>query len=143
VLSKLNRLMVKDFPSGRFVTLIYAVLNPSTRTLKFASAGHLPPLLVDSAGARFISSEKGMPLGLTKSDFSDTEVRLSQSSRLVFYSDGITEALGINGQEYGTDRLRAHMLKSDVSSDSILADVRAHANGAGLQDDATVIFLRG
>ena len=40
VLNRLNRLMVEDFPSGKFVTLIYAVLDPAQRTLKFASAGH-------------------------------------------------------------------------------------------------------
>src|SRR5437667_4807857 len=95
VLGKLNRLMVEDFPSGRFVTLIYAVLDPSNGTLTFASAGHLPPLLVDDQGARFLESELGMPLGLTRGDFSDTLVHLRAGSRLVLYSDGITEAAGV------------------------------------------------
>jgi serine phosphatase RsbU (regulator of sigma subunit) len=44
--------MVEDFPSGKFVTLIYAVLDPAKRTLRFASAGHLPPLLIERTGAR-------------------------------------------------------------------------------------------
>jgi sigma-B regulation protein RsbU (phosphoserine phosphatase) len=142
VLAKLTHLMVEDFPSGRFVTLIYAVLDPANRTLKFASAGHLPPLLIDHRGGRFLDSELGMPLGLAKSDFSESQVRLPEGSRLVLYSDGITEAAGLNEEEYGAPRLRDHVLKPDASTESILADVRAHVNGVGLQDDATVIFVR-
>lgn len=92
VLTRLNRLLVEDFPSGRFVTMLLAVLNPSTRTLTFSSAGHLRPLLVDEQGARFLDSERGMPLGLGTGEFSESQVKLSEGSRLVFYSDGITEA---------------------------------------------------
>jgi sigma-B regulation protein RsbU (phosphoserine phosphatase) len=141
-LSKLNRRMVEDFPSGRFVTLIYAVLDPANRTLKFASAGHLPPLLVTSDEARFLEVKSGTPLGLAESDFSDTEVQLPEGSRLVLYSDGITEAAGLNEEEYGPSRLSAHVLEPYASGDSILADVRRYVNGAGLQDDATVIFVK-
>jgi len=142
VLGKLNRLMVEDFPSGRFVTLIYAVLDPANRTLKFASAGHLPPLLVDNDGARFLETELGMPLGLTRGDFSDSVVKLHQGSRLVLYSDGITEAAGLDDDEYGPRRLADHLLQPGTSTESILSDVRKHVNGAGLQDDATVILVR-
>jgi sigma-B regulation protein RsbU (phosphoserine phosphatase) len=141
-LSKLNQLMVEDFPSGRFVTLIYAVLDPENRTLKFASAGHLPPLFVNGDKAVFLETEAGTPLGLSKSGYSETEIHLKEGSRLVFYSDGITEAAGFDDEEYGAARLREHVLNADASSDSILSDVRHHVNGAGLQDDATVIFVR-
>jgi sigma-B regulation protein RsbU (phosphoserine phosphatase) len=141
-LTKLNQLMVEDFPSGRFVTLIYAVLDPENRTLKFASAGHLPPLFVNGDKAVFLETEAGTPLGLSKSGYSETEIHLKEGSRLVFYSDGITEASGFDSEEYGAARLRQHVLNADASSDSILSDVRHHVNGAGLQDDATVIFVR-
>lgn len=141
-LSKLNRLMVEDFPTGRFVTLIYAILDPQNRTLKFASAGHLPPLFVDGDNASFLLSNEGTPLGVSKGGFSESEVHLPEGSRLVIYSDGITEAAGFDSDEYGPDRLREHVRKADASSDSILSDVRQHVNGAGLQDDATVIFVR-
>jgi sigma-B regulation protein RsbU (phosphoserine phosphatase) len=142
ILGRLNRLMVEDFPPGRFVTLILAVLDPAASSLKFASAGHLPPLLVDSNGARFLQTELGMPLGLARGDFSDTEIKLREGARVVLYSDGITEAAGLNDEEYGPRRLSEHLLKPEASTETIVNDVRRHANGAGLQDDATVILIR-
>jgi phosphoserine phosphatase RsbU/P len=141
VLTRLNRLLVEDFPSGKFVTMLLAVLNPSTRELTFSSAGHLRPLLVDEHGARFLDSERGMPLGLGTGEFSESRVQLSKGSRLVFYSDGITEATGLSDEEYGADRMRDHVLQPEACAESILADVRSFANGEGLHDDATVIFL--
>ena len=142
VLTRLNRLLVEDFPSGKFVTMLLAVLDPTARVLTFASAGHLRPLLVDEQGARFLDSERGMPLGLGLGEFSERQVQLSEGSRLVFYSDGITEATGITDEEYGAERMRDHVLQPDSSAESILADVRAFANGEGLHDDATVIFVK-
>ena len=142
VLTKLNRLLAEDFPSGRFVTMVYAVLNPTLRTLTFASAGHLRPLLVNGHGPRFLESERGVPLGLGFGNFSESKVHLPEGSRLVFYSDGITETESTEGEEYGAGRLQEHLQQPDVSADSILADVRRFANGAELQDDATVIFLK-
>lgn len=141
-LRKMNQLMVEDFPSGRFVTLVYAILDPKNRTLKFASAGHLPPLLVEGDHARFLATEAGMPLGLAITGFSESEIQLSPGSRLVLYSDGITEASSFTEEEYGSERLREHVLNPLASSDSILTDVRHYVNGAGLQDDASVIFVR-
>ncbi len=142
VLTRLNRLLVEDFPSGRFVTMLLAVLNPSTRMLTFSSAGHLRPLLVDDQGARFLDSERGLPLGLRAGEFSESQVHLSKGSRLVFYSDGITEATDGSDEEYGAGRMQDHVLQPESSAESILADVRLFANGEGLHDDATVIFVK-
>src|SRR6266849_4941668 len=142
VLTKLNRLLAEDFPSGRFVTMLYAVLNPALRTMTFASAGHLRPLLVNGHGARFLDSERGIPLGLGFGNFSESKVHLPEGSRLVFYSDGITETEAPEGEQYGAGRLQDHLQRPEVSAESILEDVRRFANGAGLHDDATVIFLR-
>ncbi|HTA22872.1 MAG TPA: GAF domain-containing SpoIIE family protein phosphatase [Terriglobales bacterium] len=142
VLTKLNRLLVEDFPAGRFVTMVYAVLDPARRKLLFASAGHLQPLLITGDTARFVETEKGMPLGIGSGDYSQIEVDLPKDSRLVLYSDGITEAENGDQAEYGAERLQNHVLQPEASAESILADVRAFANGTGLRDDATVIFVR-
>ena len=142
VLTKLNRLLTEDFPSGRFVTMLYAVLNPKLRMLTFASAGHLRPLLVNGHEAHFLDSERGMPLGLGFSNFSERKVQLPKGSRLVFYSDGITETESPEGEEYGLSRLQEHLQQTEACAESILDDVRAFAHGTGLRDDATVIFLK-
>jgi sigma-B regulation protein RsbU (phosphoserine phosphatase) len=143
VLTKLNRLLVEDFPAGRFVTMVYAVLDPARRTLTFANAGHLQPLLMTGNSAEFLDVERGIPLGLGPSDFSETEVTLPVGSRLVFYSDGITEAENPADEEYGWARLQQHFLRADASAESLLDDVRSFADGAGLRDDASVILVKG
>jgi sigma-B regulation protein RsbU (phosphoserine phosphatase) len=141
VLTKLNGLLVEDFPAGKFVTLVYAVLDPATRTVTFANAGHLHPLFIDGKGAQFLNTERGLPLGISCGDYSETSVILSEGSRLVFYSDGITEAVNLEEQEYGLDQLAEHAMGPAASAVTILDDVRAFANGAAVRDDATVVFV--
>jgi sigma-B regulation protein RsbU (phosphoserine phosphatase) len=142
-LAKLNCLLVEDFPVGKFVTLVYAILDPASRTLTFANAGHLRPLLVSGLEARFLETETGLPLGLSCGSFSETKVHFPENSSLLFYSDGITEASNAGDEEYGGERLKQRLLQADASPESILQDVRAFANGAGLTDDATVAMVRG
>jgi len=141
VLTRLNQLMIEDFPSGRFVTMVYAELDPASRVMRIASAGHVAPLLVEPSGHRWINHEHGLPLGISASKFSETEVTLGEHSRIAFYSDGITEAEIDSGEEYGADRLLAQIQSPDVTPDSLLADVRRFTNGTGLRDDATVIMV--
>jgi sigma-B regulation protein RsbU (phosphoserine phosphatase) len=141
VLTRLNNMMIEDFPCGRFVTMVYAELDPSSRVLRIANAGHLAPLLVEPSGHRWVKHEHGLPLGISASKYSETEVILGDDSRIAFYSDGITEAEVYSGEEYGAERLLAQMQLPDVSPDSLLADVKRYANGAGLRDDATVILV--
>lgn len=144
VLARLNKLLLEDFPDGRFVTMVYAELDPQKRTLRLANAGHLPPLFVDSAvpsGHQWIESEQGLPLGVSASKFSETEIELTPNSRVAFYSDGITEAELESGEEYGSQRLLMQLQSPDLVPENLIADVRKFANGAGLRDDATVILV--
>jgi sigma-B regulation protein RsbU (phosphoserine phosphatase) len=142
VLTRLNNMMIEDFPSGRFVTMVYAELDPSSRVLRIANAGHLAPLLIEPSGHRWINHEHGLPLGISSSKFSETEVMLGERSRIAFYSDGITEAEIESGEEYGEQRLLAQMQSLDLTLDGLLADVRKFANGTGLRDDATAILVQ-
>ncbi|MGA6984704.1 MAG: GAF domain-containing SpoIIE family protein phosphatase [Terriglobales bacterium] len=142
VLLRLNNMMIEDFPSGRFVTMVYAELDPSSRILRIANAGHLSPLLVEPSGHRWINHEHGMPLGISASKFSETAITLGEHSRLAFYSDGITEADVASGEEYGAERLLAQMQSPNVTPEDLLADVRRFSNGVGLRDDATVILVQ-
>jgi sigma-B regulation protein RsbU (phosphoserine phosphatase) len=142
VLEKLNDLLVSDFPSGRFVTMVYGVLDPADRTFTFANAGHLPPLLVDKGGPQFLGTELGLPLGLRRGTFSEVAVRLPEGAKLALYSDGITEAENPAGEEYGRARLAEHVAGTEPCMETLLKEVRAFANGAGLKDDATIVLVR-
>ena len=141
VLLRLNELLVNDFPAGKFVTMVYAVLDPATRTVVFANAGHLPPLFIDNDGEHFLETERGLPLGLSCGDYSETQITLSKGSRLIFYSDGITEAVNADEEEYGLCRLADHAVRTEASAVSIIDEVRAFANGTGVRDDASVVFV--
>jgi phosphoserine phosphatase RsbU/P len=141
VLTRLNQLLVNDFPAGKFVTMVYGVLDPQTRTVTFANAGHLQPLFIDAVGAHFLETERGLPLGLSTGDYSETSVTLSLGSKLIFYSDGITEAVNPAEEEYGLTRLAEHAAKPSASAVSIIEDVRVFGNGTGVHDDATVVFV--
>jgi sigma-B regulation protein RsbU (phosphoserine phosphatase) len=101
----------------------------------------LRPLFIDNKGEHYLDTERGLPLGLGNGDYSETRIALSEGSKLVFYSDGITEAENVNEEEYGLSRLAEHSLKSDSSAVSILDDVRSFTNGAQLRDDASVVFV--
>jgi phosphoserine phosphatase RsbU/P len=141
VLTRLNQLLVDDFPAGKFVTLVYAVLDPATKSVIFANAGHLRPLLIDDTGERFLDTECGLPLGLGCGDYSETTATLAPGSKLIFYSDGITEAVDSKEEEYGLCRLAEHARKPEASAVSIVEDVRGYANGSGVRDDASVVFV--
>ena len=141
VLTRLNELLVGDFPAGKFVTMVYAVLDPVARTVVFANAGHLRPLFIDGKGRSFLETERGLPLGLGCGGYSETVISLSEASKLIFYSDGITEAENEDGEEYGAIRLAEHAAKPGASAVSLVDEVRSYANGAGVRDDASAVFL--
>jgi sigma-B regulation protein RsbU (phosphoserine phosphatase) len=117
------------------------VLDPHTRTVVFANAGHLRPLFINDRGEHFLDVERGLPLGLGCGDYSETEIQLSSGSKLIFYSDGITEAVDSHEEEYGLSRLAEHAIKPDASAVSIIDEVRSFANGSGVRDDASVVFM--
>jgi len=142
VLQRLNQLLVEDLPPARFVTMVYAVLDPEKRTLTLASAGHLQPLLIHGEEARFLQTDAGLPLGLALGEYSEAEIQLKPGCRVVFYSDGITEAANPDEEEYGQLRLKEHLLQPGTCGESLLADVRSFVNGFGLRDDATVITVK-
>lgn len=142
VLTELNRLLTQDFPAGKFVTMVYGVLDPARRTLTFANAGHPHPLLLTEGFAQCPQTEKGLPLGLGTSDFSEVTVELPKGSRLMFYSDGITEAVNEAEEEYGVRRLLNCFVQPQSSAEDMLQDVRRFASGARLRDDASIILVQ-
>ncbi len=141
ILARLNRVLMDDLPTGKFVTMIFAILDPAARTLTFANAGHPWPLFVNGK-PRYLQTTSGLPLGIANCTFDEHSQKLPKGSRVLFYSDGITEACNPKNEEYGVDRLCRLAGKQDFSPETVLNDVRKFAKGTALADDATLIVVR-
>ena len=143
VLVRLNQALLKDLPNGRFVTLAYAILDTRRATVKIANGGHPYPIFVSQQTTiTELKSEKGFPLGLMNSEYSEVGLTLQTGDRLLMYTDGAVEAENGGGEEYGTSRLVKSLQKPGVSAHSVLTDVQEFASGGTLSDDATAIVLR-
>lgn len=140
-LVRLNQAMSEDFPMGRFVTMIYAVLDARSREMTVASAGHLRPLLINGK-CSFLEVDTGLPLGLGASSYPEYKIEMKPGTRVLFYTDGITEATNGGEEEYGPSRLLEHFLRPDASVDELIADVQRFGHGASRTDDATAVLIR-
>ncbi len=142
LLARVNQTLLDDLPTGRYVTMIYAVLDPARRTLTFASAGHPWPLLCHGTDVRPLHTDAGMPLGLHPCEFTEHTVKLCRDFRLLFYTDGISEALNREDQEFGSARLTEFVATHDCSVSQLMQAIQEFRGQSAQEDDATVILLR-
>jgi sigma-B regulation protein RsbU (phosphoserine phosphatase) len=145
ILSQLNQTLLEDLPTGKFVTMIYAVLNACTREITVASAGHLRPLLINSENSgeySFVEVNTGLPLGLAASSYPEYTMVLKPGTQLLFYTDGITEAMNHDDEEYGAARLVEHFLRPGACVEELIKEVRRFGHGSDGTDDATAVLIR-
>jgi phosphoserine phosphatase RsbU/P len=142
VLFNVNKSLVKDFPETRFVTMIYAVIPSSGRRITFANAGHPPPVLASHEGVKLLVYDAGLPLGIMEGSFPEYSVELSSGSRLLLYSDGITEAMNSAEEQYGDERIKDQMALPETTIQKVLEDVQHFTAGAPVADDMTVVMIK-
>jgi sigma-B regulation protein RsbU (phosphoserine phosphatase) len=150
IMIRANKRIKKDIKSGMFVALLYAVLDGKNKILSFCSAGQTQPILFSSKKheASFIDTVgDNFPLGiLDEADYQETQIRLEPGDRVVFYTDGIVEAMNDKREIFGFERL-LQAIKETKSGDSdslmkeILDRVDKFAGGASQSDDLTVIVV--
>jgi phosphoserine phosphatase RsbU/P len=140
-LEHLNRTLTDDFPMGKFVTMVYGVLDAGTRQITVASAGHLRPLVINHHCA-FLDLDTGLPLGLGASSYPESTLSLDPGTRLLFYTDGITEAMDSTDEEFGPARLIEHFHDPGACVDSLIAEVKRYETGSTHTDDATAVLIR-
>ena len=118
VLERVNHALVATSHSGMFVTAVYAVADTTTGVIQLSAAGHPPPLLMRRPGREVRALRLGgLPLGiLEEAPFQDEVIELQRGERLLFYTDGVTEARNIDNELFGASRLEACL--SDFSPDS-------------------------
>lgn len=141
VLSRVNTILIRDLPAARFVTMIYALLDPPAGTLTFANAGHPYPLLVRSGDSRFVITETGWPLGIQDGSYVERVVPMSPDDRFIMVSDGVTEAISSEAQQYGEERLFKHFADPLAGAQSLLDDVRSFTADHPASDDITIVEI--
>jgi sigma-B regulation protein RsbU (phosphoserine phosphatase) len=133
---------------SRFVTLMYGALEQGGQ-LTYCNAGHNPPLVISAAGDNVRRLECGGPIvGLFEGATYDEEtVVLAPGDWLIVFSDGVSEALSADGDEYGDARIVACVQQNASAApqqllEALFADVRQFAHGAAQSDDITAMVLR-
>jgi sigma-B regulation protein RsbU (phosphoserine phosphatase) len=145
-LSKVNLAIIRRAIESRFCTAFYAVIRPGGE-LTYCNAGHNPPMLFTKTGVKRLE-KGGLILGLFElATFEQDTITVEPGDILVAFSDGVTEALDVAGEEYGEDRLLACVAAAQGKSlqellDSIFASVREFSSGAVQSDDVTALVLR-
>jgi serine phosphatase RsbU (regulator of sigma subunit) len=145
----INRLVCEISPAGQFATLFLAHIDERTMQLNYVNAGHNPPALLRPDGSRVLLEAGGTVVGVTEQiPYEEATIALAPGDRVVFYTDGMSEAMNARDEMYGDERvvdLAAGLPATQnprEQIDSILAALRVFLAGVEPQDDITLMVLR-
>jgi phosphoserine phosphatase RsbU/P len=148
ICAKLSRLLYRRTPPEKYATAVVAALALDSGVLRYANAGHNPPLVVRAGGAVEELAATGVPIALLPAaGYEAAEIRLAPGDSLVLYTDGIVEANDPDGEEYGNERLadlcrrHSHASCADLAA-ALDADLEAFVRGVPFADDRTLVMAR-
>jgi sigma-B regulation protein RsbU (phosphoserine phosphatase) len=146
VCSRINSVLCANLASGKFVTLFYGVLDASSRILQYTNAGHLRPILIGYDGKLKHLENGGALLGVFPDwKYEDSTVELDPGDLFMAFTDGITEAMDPDGEEFGEERL---IQVARNTAEQSIEDLKAQLLGSvqefcnfRMRDDATLILI--
>jgi sigma-B regulation protein RsbU (phosphoserine phosphatase) len=150
VMRAVNRHLSADSTAGRFVTLVYLVLEPDTREVRWINAGHGPIFLYDPATRGFEDlAAQDIPLGVNPDWTFEENVREDwpASGILIIGTDGIWEAQNGEGRVFGKDGFKqviqknAHLPAADICKE-VVRRLEEFADGEPQRDDVTLVVLK-
>ena len=153
ILHDLNQLAIYDLDqSHRFVTLFYSDYDPRTKKLRFANAGHNPPLLWRNSTKKIIKLDAtGYVIGLQRdAKYQCGEIQLESHDSILYYTDGITETSNSSGERFGENNLTnifTKLCKKSLSSQDVLNEIfktldKYSGNKKTLDDDASIVIFK-
>jgi sigma-B regulation protein RsbU (phosphoserine phosphatase) len=148
MLNSVNRILASDNETCMFTTVFCAILDITTGDVSFANAGHNPPLIIDSAGVRYLSLKPGLMLGaMAETVYATERFTLEKEGILFLYTDGVTEAKSPEDELYGEERLLKALQAAPQEGLAnlihyISSEVAHHASGAPQSDDITMLAIK-
>ncbi len=145
VCSSVNSVLCGNIGTGKFVTFFYGVLDAGARTLQYCNAGHSPPIQVCGSSHRQLRAD-GAVLGIFPDwPYQDAVIELAPGDKLILFTDGLSEAEGPDGHEFGEEGLAIVAQASPTLSASALnlelvEHVSAFCHGH-FADDVTLIVI--
>jgi phosphoserine phosphatase RsbU/P len=144
----INDLVTDNTMDGKFITFFWGVLDENDLTFNYVNAGHNPPLLIRNK--KIIKLDKGgIILGVMKtfSPYESPTISLEKDDIIVLFTDGITEAMDKNGNEFSDERLEELILKSsDLTVSEIIENIKKSVNefaaGTIQSDDITLLVVK-
>jgi len=148
LVESLNDMMLADTRGQKYMTMFLALLDQPRRTLHYVNAGHVPPAVVRSNGTVEYLREGGMVVGMfPRVQFDRGHVRLETGDIFVACTDGITEAMDAQDDEFGSQRLvdlvaRERALPAAEIVQSVLTEVDYFSRGGTHEDDRVILILK-
>ncbi|HTU47215.1 MAG TPA: SpoIIE family protein phosphatase [Bryobacteraceae bacterium] len=147
-MTALNGDLQGRFGNNRYATMFYGEYDSESKVLRYINAGHCPPLLISEAGEVTKLTGGDLPVGLfPEIRYQELQVTLSTGSAFVVYTDGVTDALNSQGEEFGEQRLLSccSSLPKGANAETIcmLLSTRVAEWAAGVVqfDDTTILVL--
>jgi len=144
----LNRDLCGRFGDNRYATMFYGEYDARTRLLRYVNAGNCPPILISATGEVTVLRDGDLPIGLfSQLTYHELGITLSCGSVIIVYSDGLIDALNLQGREFGEERLVSccKLLPKGTSAESICTflsqRVAEWSAGAEQFDDTTLLVL--
>ncbi len=147
-LKEVNDLLYEDNEAMMFVTVFYAVYDPETRELTYANGGHNMPIVVHADGSSTVTpGTNGVALGIMPNgEYEQHTITCASGDTVVLYTDGVTEAINAEEEEFGMERLRGIFAAAPGDCRSavgaIFEAVAEFAGDAPQFDDITCLALR-
>lgn len=150
LMKQINSLVYEASTSNRYATFFYAQYDPKTRRLIYVNAGHNPPFLIRANGEVLKLEEGGAVVGMLPTmfvNYTQGEIQLEKGDLLVGYTDGISEAMNPQEEEWSEDAMLEEIKKiTEKPAEEILHHIVGcadnFANGAKQHDDMTMIVVK-
>jgi phosphoserine phosphatase RsbU/P len=147
LMHKVNKLVYEASASNRYATFFFAAFDPKTRRLECVNAGHNPPVLLRKGTVIRLEADGPVVGLLPYAPYTEQSLTLEPGDLLILYTDGISEAMTSDDEEWGEDRMiaSASAVRNKPAADvlrAMFADADKFTAGAPQHDDMTLLVLQ-